>query len=97
MRADGEDIPHSAPRTPHLNRQRRVAPRAAQNHCAIQHHPHNRVVHVPGDRSVVNEKYIRNTAQPLQPLEFIRANRLVTQITAGGNDGETEFGHQQVM
>ena len=76
---------------------RRVAAGAAQNHFAIQHHAHNRVVHVADDGAVVNEKHIGNAAQPLQRLEFVRADRFVAQVAAGGDDGETEFGHQQMM
>ena len=39
----------------------------------------------------------RRCRQPFQRLVFVRANRLVAQIAAGGDDGKTEFGHQQMM
>ena len=56
----------SALRIPQLNRQRRVAARPAQNHLAAEHHAHDRIVHVPDDGAVVDEKNIGDAAEPLQ-------------------------------
>ncbi len=65
-------IPHSAFRTPHLNGQRRVAARPAQNHFAVQHHADNRIIHVPDNRAVVNEKKIGDAAAAVPALRVRR-------------------------
>ena len=77
--------------------QRRVTSRAAQNQFAVQHHAHNRIVHVPHNRTVMDEKNIGDAAAAVRGLVFVRANRLIAQVAAGGDDGETEFGQQQMM
>jgi hypothetical protein len=79
------------------NRQRRIAPRPAQNHFAAEHHADHRVVQVPDNRAVVHEKNVGDAAQPFERLDFIRANRLVTQVAAGGDDGETQFRQKELM
>jgi hypothetical protein len=97
MRASGKDAPRSARRVSRWHGQRSETARAAQDHFAIQHHAHDRVVHVTDDRAVVNQEDIRNAPQPVQRLKFIRANRFVAQVAARGDDGKAEFSHQQMM
>ena len=45
----------------------------------------------------MDEKNIGDAAEPLQGFTLIRANRLVAEVAARGDDGEIEFGHQQMV
>ena len=63
----------------------------------FEHHAHNRIVHVPDDGAIVYEKDIGDAAEAFERLAFVRANRFIAQVAAGGDDGKFEFGHQQMM
>ena len=80
---------------PQHDRQRRIASRAPQDHLAAHHHPRNRIVHVPDDGTVMHQEQIGDAAQSVQRLEFIRADRFVAQVAAGGHDGKGQQREQQ--
>src|SRR5208283_3885475 len=54
-------------------------------------------VHMADNRTIVNEEKISDTAQSFPRLPFVRANRLVAQVAAGGDDRKTKFSHEQMM
>ena len=67
-----------------------VATGSAQHQFAVQHHAHNRVIHVPHNGAVVDKENIGDATEPLQGFTLIRANRLVAEIAARGDDGKTK-------
>ena len=66
--------------------QRSVAPSAPKNELAFANHANNRIVHLPDDRPVVDEKAIGDPRQALDSLALVDANRLVGQVAAGRHD-----------
>ncbi len=90
-------IPHSTICTPQLDGQRRVAAGAAQDQFAVEHDTHNRIVHMPDNGTIMDEKNVGDAAQPFQGFAFVGANRFVAQVAAGRHDRKSEFGHQQMM
>ena len=55
----------------------RVATCAPQHHLASAHYANDRIIDVPNDWSIVNEKHIGDCVQTLQRFVFIDADRLV--------------------
>ena len=49
------------------------------------------------NRAVMDQEKISDAAQTFHRLQFIRAWRLVTQVAAGGHNGETQFRQEQVV
>ena len=80
-----------------VDRQRRIAPGAAQHQLAPLHHARDGVVHVAADRPVVDQKQIGDAPQTLERLPFAGADRLFRQVSAGGHDRLTEVAHQQMV
>ena len=56
---------------PDVHRQRRIAAGPAHHQLAAQHHPGDRVVHVPDDRPIVHEEQVGDAAQPRDDLGFV--------------------------
>ena len=52
---------------------------------------------MPDDGPIVDEQHVGDPAQSFERFEFIGADRLIAQIAAGGDNGETEFRHEQMM
>ena len=52
---------------------------------------------MPDNGTIMNEKNIGDAAEPFQGFTFVRANRFIAQVAAGGDDRKAEFGQQQVM
>ncbi len=79
------------------DRERRVAPGPAQDHLAVEQDAHDGVVNVAEDGAVVDEEEVGDAAQMNEGLVFIGADGFVGQIAAGGDDGESEIGEEQMM
>ena len=77
----------------HDDRQRRVAPRAPQDRCLPAHDADDGIVASPGNRPVVDQEEVGDGLQGFDGVVFVRADRLVGPVAAGGNHRETEFGH----
>ncbi len=97
MCSDGKEILHFRFCIFNFNRQRRVAASAAQNHFTVQHHAHDRIIHMADDGAVVDQKHIGDVAQAFKGLAFICANRFVAQVAARGHDRKAQFCQQQMV
>ena len=74
----GADRQNGWQRVFHVNRQWRVASCAPQNHLAVTNHTCDRVIHMPDDGPVMNQKIIGYFFQPFQRLSLVNADRLAT-------------------
>ena len=45
----------------------------------------------------MNEESVSNTTQPLKASMLVRADRLISQIAAGGDDGKVQLAQKQVV
>ena len=79
------------------HRQGRVTTRATQQGWPPTHQTNDRIVAAAENRPVVNEKHIGDTAERIDGFTLVSTNGFVDPVTAGGNDGKAQFGHQQVV
>ena len=79
------------------HRERRIAARPAQQPGHAAHDPGHTVVDVAGDGTVVHQESIGDVAESLEGILFVRADRLIRQIAAGGDHGKAQLAQQQVM
>src|SRR5258708_32515328 len=93
----GADAERTRQRRRQTDRQRRVAAGASKHHLAAANNPCDRIVDMPNNGAVVDEEKISNTLQPFQRFPFVNADRLVSQISAGGNNWELELLQQNMM
>ena len=49
------------------------------------------------DGAVVDQEEVGNAAQAFEGFVLVGADRLVAEVAAGGDDGESEGGQEQVM
>jgi hypothetical protein len=77
--------------------ERGVSPGAAEDKFASQQDAGDRVIHMPRNGPVVDEEAVDHIAQPLQSLAFVRTDRLVRAISAGGDHGEAQLPEEDVM
>jgi len=70
-----------------VNRKRRITAGAPEDQFAAANNPRHRVIHGSDDRPVVDKENVGDSAEPIQRLVFIGANRFVAQIAARGHDG----------
>src|ERR1039458_2110546 len=52
---------------------------------------------MPDDGAVVDQEEVRNAAETFEGFVLISADRLVAKVAAGGDNGEPERQHEQVM
>jgi hypothetical protein len=78
-------------------RQRRVAAGAAQHLLRAEHDPGDRIIDRPGDGTIVNEEQIRDGPESGEGFLLVDADRVVADVAAGGDQGETEIGGQEVV
>ena len=74
-----------------------IAASATQDHLASQDNAHDGIIDLPGDGAIVNEENVGDTGQARQSLALVEADRLVAAVAAGGHDGKTDLGHQQMV
>ena len=94
MRAHGQ---HRIERLGDVNGQGRVTARAAHDLLATEEDANDGIIDVADDGPVVHEEGVGDAVQTLDRFGIVDANRLVGEISAGGDDGKTEFAHEQVM
>ena len=94
MRSDGENSPL---RLTQRDRKWSVAPGTAQHHSSSGNDSKDRIVNVPNDWAIVDEKKIGNVTETFQGLVFIDANRLVAQISACGHNGKIQLAQEQMV
>jgi len=58
---------------------------------------HHAVVHVPFDGAVMHEPAIGYAGEPLLGFLGVDADRLFTEVAAGGHDRKAKFSHEQMM
>jgi len=75
----------------------RVAAGAPHDHRLAPDNADDGIVDMTRDGPIVDEEDIGDSAQPSHRFVFIRADRFVGKIPAGGHHGETEFLHQNVV
>ena len=75
---------------------RQAAPAPHRNRRAGARRDH-RIVQRPRDGPVVQQKEIRDIAQPRPGFVVVRADRLVGQVAARGHHREPQFAQQQVV
>src|SRR5258708_27110851 len=93
----GADAEHTRQRRRQTDRQRRVGAGAYNPPLGAANNPCDRIVDMPNNGAVVDEEKISNTLQPFQRFPFVNADRLVSQISAGGNNWELELLQQKMM
>src|SRR5580704_3513741 len=93
----GADAEHTRQRRWQTDRQGRVAAGASKHHFTAANNACDRVVDMRNNRAVVDEEKISNTLQPFQRFPFVNADRLVSQISAGGNNWKLELPQQKMM
>ncbi len=79
------------------DRLRDVSACAAQHQQFVRRYTDDRVVHVTGDRAVVDQKQIGDPVKAGQRVMLVGADRLAGQIAAGGDHRKAEIAEQQVM
>ena len=76
---------------------RRVAAGAAQNQLASEHYAGDGIIRVAHNGTVVDKEQISNAAQPFHGFAFIRANRFVGKVAAGGDQRKTARAQKKMM
>ena len=94
MRADGDEARRVLGQP---DRQRRIPTRAAQNHLAPRHDPHDGVVDVAQDGPVVHQERVGDARQAHDGVALVRADRFVRQVAARRDDRRTEIRRDQMM
>ncbi len=80
-----------------LDGQRGIAAGAAQDHLTTEHDADDGVIDVANNWTIVDEEEVSNARKTFEGVVFIDADGFIGKIAAGGDDGGTEGGHEQMV